>query len=231
MCTPKDSEALSDLLISGSNYFRRVLVTLWLCRGGPHDDGWGCWVRYFARLFCGLSSRFVERDNQTVQRARTQLSHGICVCCVAFRLPSASPATLSTACSCKMAIAFAKLSSLDCTDPTCSRDFTLHPFDENSPEAAVPSQSTSASTMQTQIAYPGTQAYDRLTGGVVDPSGGGNVLLVNHLDERVKPDELFNLFGTCGDVMKVKILFNKRDSALLEFRNPAQAKCAKVCWA
>ena len=32
--------------------------------------------------------------------------------------------------------------------------------------------------------------------------------------------------GTAGDVMKVKLCFNKRDSALLEFRNPSQARCA-----
>ena len=117
--------------------------------------------------------------------------------------------------SCKMAIQFAKLESLDCTDPACSKDYTAG-------GVSIPSSSSTPATPQPpplQHQYPGTHGVD----------GHGAVLLVNHLDERVKPQELFNLFGTCGDVMKVKILFNKRDSALLEFRNPAQAKAAKVC--
>lgn len=136
--------------------------------------------------------------------------------------------------SCKMAIAFAKMGTLDCTDPSCSRDYSIHSPDEPmpSPLAVTQGQGQQApgnpsQPAQPSIAYPGTQAYERLMGVPQDPTGAGSVLLVNHLDERVTPQELFNLFGTCGDVMKIKILFNKRDSGLLEFRNAAQARSAK----
>lgn len=49
------------------------------------------------------------------------------------------------------------------------------------------------------------------------------VLWVKNVDERATPQILFNLFGTAGDVMKVKKLFRKRDMALLEFRDSSQA--------
>jgi len=52
------------------------------------------------------------------------------------------------------------------------------------------------------------------------------VLWVKNVDERATPQVLFNLFGTAGDVMKVKKLFRKRDMALLEFRDSSQAWAA-----
>jgi hnRNP-L/PTB/hephaestus splicing factor len=61
--------------------------------------------------------------------------------------------------------------------------------------------------------------------------GGGNsspVLLVSNLNEDlVTPDALFTLFGVYGDVLRVKILFNKKDSALINFSNPQQAATAQ----
>uniref|UniRef100_A0A7S4LP40 RRM domain-containing protein n=1 Tax=Eutreptiella gymnastica TaxID=73025 RepID=A0A7S4LP40_9EUGL len=59
--------------------------------------------------------------------------------------------------------------------------------------------------------------------------GSGKVLLVNNLNqERVTCDCLFKLFGTCGDVMRVKILFHKRNMALIEFRDSSHAAQAKT---
>lgn len=52
------------------------------------------------------------------------------------------------------------------------------------------------------------------------------VLWVKNVDERATPQVLCNLFGTAGDVMKVKKLFRKRDMALLEFRDSSQAWAA-----
>ena len=43
------------------------------------------------------------------------------------------------------------------------------------------------------------------------------------LPQRVTCDCLFKLFGTCGDVMRVKILFHKRNMALIEFRDSSHA--------
>lgn len=55
----------------------------------------------------------------------------------------------------------------------------------------------------------------------------GSVLLVSNLDEeRTEPDHLFTLFGVYGDVQRVKILFNKKDTALIQMAEPQQALLA-----
>ncbi len=52
-------------------------------------------------------------------------------------------------------------------------------------------------------------------------------MLVSNLNEEfVSPDALFTLFGVYGDVLRVKILFNKKDSALINFSNSQQASTA-----
>ncbi|XP_055586157.1 polypyrimidine tract-binding protein 2 isoform X5 [Uranotaenia lowii] len=57
--------------------------------------------------------------------------------------------------------------------------------------------------------------------------GLSNVLLVSHLNEEmVTPDALFTLFGVYGDVQRVKILYNKKDSALIQMAEPHQAYLA-----
>ena len=61
-------------------------------------------------------------------------------------------------------------------------------------------------------------------GGV---SGSGSVLLVSNLDENLTEcDHLFILFGVYGDVQRVKILFNKKDTALVQMSEPQQALLA-----
>lgn len=53
------------------------------------------------------------------------------------------------------------------------------------------------------------------------------VLIVSGLDpEKTTPDMLFTLFGVYGDVVRVKILHNKRDTALIQFVNSQQAETA-----
>uniref|UniRef100_A0A0N5BF60 RRM domain-containing protein n=1 Tax=Strongyloides papillosus TaxID=174720 RepID=A0A0N5BF60_STREA len=53
------------------------------------------------------------------------------------------------------------------------------------------------------------------------------VVLVTNLDsKKVNPDMLFTLFGVYGDVQKVKILYNQRSQALIEFSEPQQAVLA-----
>ncbi|XP_071442770.1 polypyrimidine tract-binding protein 1 isoform X4 [Hetaerina americana] len=56
------------------------------------------------------------------------------------------------------------------------------------------------------------------------PMQFGCVLLVSNLNEEmVTPDALFTLFGVYGDVQRVKILFNKKDSALVQMSERHQA--------
>lgn len=59
------------------------------------------------------------------------------------------------------------------------------------------------------------------------PSGTGCVLLVSNLDDsETDCDHLFTLFGVYGDVQRVKILFNKKDTALVQMAEPQQAMLA-----
>uniref|UniRef100_A0A1B6KHE4 RRM domain-containing protein n=1 Tax=Graphocephala atropunctata TaxID=36148 RepID=A0A1B6KHE4_9HEMI len=53
------------------------------------------------------------------------------------------------------------------------------------------------------------------------------VLLIGNLNEEViTPDALFTLFGVYGDVQRVKILYKKKDSALIQMAEPHQAQLA-----
>ncbi|CAM9188457.1 unnamed protein product [Lampetra fluviatilis] len=67
--------------------------------------------------------------------------------------------------------------------------------------------------------------------GVTLPGMGGGVgntvLLVSNLNaEMVTPQSLFVLFGVYGDVQRVKILFNKKDNALVQMADSNQAQLA-----
>lgn len=57
---------------------------------------------------------------------------------------------------------------------------------------------------------------------------GGSVLLVSNLSEEdINCDDLFILFGHYGDVQRVKILYNKKDTALIQFSDANQASTAQ----
>ncbi|XP_010211048.1 PREDICTED: polypyrimidine tract-binding protein 3 [Tinamus guttatus] len=54
-----------------------------------------------------------------------------------------------------------------------------------------------------------------------------SVLLVSNLNSKViTPHELFILFGVYGDVYRVKIMFNKKESALVQMADASQAQLA-----
>lgn len=56
---------------------------------------------------------------------------------------------------------------------------------------------------------------------------GTSVILVSNLTpELVTPQALFTLFGVYGDVQRVKILYDKRDNALIQMSDPNQAQLA-----
>eukprot|EP01135_Chromosphaera_perkinsii_P010089 Nk52_evm14s2011 gene=Nk52_evmTU14s2011 len=53
------------------------------------------------------------------------------------------------------------------------------------------------------------------------------VLICSNLnEERITCDSLFTLFGVYADVQRVKILYNKKDTALIQVANPQQAQLA-----
>ncbi|NXN57857.1 PTBP3 protein, partial [Rynchops niger] len=56
---------------------------------------------------------------------------------------------------------------------------------------------------------------------------GNSVLLVSNLNpEAITPDGLFNLFGVYGDVHRVKIMFKKKENALVQMADANQAQLA-----
>lgn len=66
-----------------------------------------------------------------------------------------------------------------------------------------------------------------LNGAMGMNTGTGSVLLVSNMDENLTEcDHLFVLFGVYGDVQRVKILFNKKDTALVQMSEPQQALLA-----
>lgn len=46
------------------------------------------------------------------------------------------------------------------------------------------------------------------------------ILIVSNLPLNSTPLALFRLFGVYGNVIKVKIMFKKRDNALVEYSDP-----------
>jgi len=58
--------------------------------------------------------------------------------------------------------------------------------------------------------------------------GSGCVLLVSDMDEaQITPDRLFTLFGVYGNVLRVKIMWSKKDSALIQMGDASMADTAR----
>jgi len=70
----------------------------------------------------------------------------------------------------------------------------------------------------------------RYHGQMIGPgmqSRHGSVLLVSNLNEaEIKCEDLFILFGHYGDVQRVKILYNKKDTSLIQFADASQSSTA-----
>ena len=103
---------------------------------------------------------------------------------------------------------------------------------------------------------PPTMGYPGASYGSVPPTktvagGSSAVLIVSGLDEQVRvvvvislprsinsfvpptlqtitPDTLFTLFGVYGDVIRVKIMYQKKHTALIQFTNAQQAETAML---
>uniref|UniRef100_A0A8K9V313 Polypyrimidine tract-binding protein 1 n=1 Tax=Oncorhynchus mykiss TaxID=8022 RepID=A0A8K9V313_ONCMY len=67
----------------------------------------------------------------------------------------------------------------------------------------------------------------RMTLHGMAPTAVHSVLLVSNLNpDSISPHELFILFGVYGDVHRVKILFNKKENALIQMADATQAQLA-----
>lgn len=82
----------------------------------------------------------------------------------------------------------------------------------HAPNAAAPS--SSAFTSNPAAASSSTP---------IQQNAGGSVLIASNLPTTsdITPEALFTLFGVYGDVIRVKILYAKRDTAMIQFTTPA----------
>jgi hnRNP-L/PTB/hephaestus splicing factor len=86
-------------------------------------------------------------------------------------------------------------------------------------------QAANQQALQQQQVVQQQQAF----GGGVASSGhgaGSPVVLVNKLSPNATHDMLFTLFGLYGDVIRIKVLYNKKDTCMIQFSNAQQAVLA-----
>lgn len=133
---------------------------------------------------------------------------------------------------CHLRIGFSKRTNLVVRQNNAkSQDFTL----------GMPQQGQFGQIGQPPMGYGAPQNMGGPMGGMGMPMGGAQmpsmgsvggkspVVIVNKLNpETTDVDVLFTLFGVYGDVLRVKILYNKRDTALIQFASSQQAANAQA---
>ncbi|XP_047555077.1 polypyrimidine tract-binding protein 3 isoform X3 [Lutra lutra] len=137
---------------------------------------------------------------------------------------------------CTLRIDFSKLTSLNVKyNNDKSRDFTRLdlPTGDGQPSLEPPMAAAFGLSVP---AVPGalgplTITSSAVTGRMAIPGPGGipgnSVLLVTNLNpDLITPHGLFILFGVYGDVHRVKIMFNKKENALVQMADASQAQLA-----
>ncbi|XP_078264406.1 polypyrimidine tract-binding protein 2b isoform X4 [Rhinoraja longicauda] len=139
---------------------------------------------------------------------------------------------------CTLRIDFSKLINLNVKyNNDKSRDYTRPDLPSGDGQPAMdPAIAAAFAKESSLLAVPGSLSPLAMPGaaaavGRVAMSGiasaNHSVLLVSNLnDEMVSPQSLFTLFGVYGDVQRVKILYNKKDSALVQMADVNQAQLA-----
>ncbi|XP_072804242.1 polypyrimidine tract-binding protein 1 isoform X2 [Vicugna pacos] len=140
---------------------------------------------------------------------------------------------------CTLRIDFSKLTSLNVKyNNDKSRDYTRPDLPSGDSQPALDQTVAAAFGLSVPnvhgalapLAIPSAAAAAAAAGRIAIPglAGAGNsVLLVSNLNpERVTPQSLFILFGVYGDVQRVKILFNKKENALVQMADGSQAQLA-----
>ncbi|XP_056149936.1 polypyrimidine tract-binding protein 2-like isoform X2 [Lampris incognitus] len=127
---------------------------------------------------------------------------------------------------CTLRIDFSKLVSLNVKyNNDKSRDYTRPDLPAGDGDMSSKDHSSllgAISPLSAAAAAAAAAGRVALSGSVVS-----GVLLASNLnDEMVTPQSLFNLFGVYGDVQRVKILYNKKDSALIQLSDGNQAQLA-----
>ncbi|KAM8726905.1 polypyrimidine tract-binding protein 2-like isoform X2 [Acanthopagrus latus] len=126
---------------------------------------------------------------------------------------------------CTLRIDFSKLVNLNVKyNNDKSRDYTRPDLPTGDGESANKDHSLLGAISPLSAAAAAAAAAGRVA---LSGSGVSGVLLASNLNEEmVTPQSLFTLFGVYGDVQRVKILYNKKDSALIQLSDGNQAQLA-----
>uniref|UniRef100_A0A8C4TPR4 Polypyrimidine tract-binding protein 1 n=1 Tax=Erpetoichthys calabaricus TaxID=27687 RepID=A0A8C4TPR4_ERPCA len=137
---------------------------------------------------------------------------------------------------CTLRIDFSKLTSLNVKyNNDKSRDYTRPDLPTGDSQPSIEHQTMAAFGLAmpgvpgalASLGIPAAAAAAASRLGIAGLAAGHAVLLVSNLNpERVTPQCLFILFGVYGDVIRVKILFNKKENALVQMADANQAQLA-----
>eukprot|EP00697_Spironema_sp_BW2_P016336 gnl/Spiro4/7522_TR3936_c0_g1_i1.p1 gnl/Spiro4/7522_TR3936_c0_g1~~gnl/Spiro4/7522_TR3936_c0_g1_i1.p1 ORF type:complete len:518 (+),score=121.47 gnl/Spiro4/7522_TR3936_c0_g1_i1:87-1556(+) len=137
---------------------------------------------------------------------------------------------------CTLRIQFSNLPELNVKYNNDHQRDLLNPYlptgpSEGGADGAAHTPAAAAATYGAAVGFPGalTPQFGGLGLGVGMPGidTGRPVVIVSNLNtELVTPDCLFTLFGVYGDVNRVKIMYNKKDVALVQFATSEQASSA-----
>ncbi|XP_034038469.1 polypyrimidine tract-binding protein 2-like isoform X2 [Thalassophryne amazonica] len=126
---------------------------------------------------------------------------------------------------CTLRIDFSKLVNLNVKyNNDKSRDYTRPDLPTGDGDSTTKDHSLLGAISPLSAAAAAAAAAGRIA---LSGSGVSGVLLASNLNEEmVTPQSLFTLFGVYGDVQRVKILYNKKDSALIQLSDGNQAQLA-----
>uniref|UniRef100_A0A3B3QYY7 Polypyrimidine tract binding protein 3 n=1 Tax=Paramormyrops kingsleyae TaxID=1676925 RepID=A0A3B3QYY7_9TELE len=137
---------------------------------------------------------------------------------------------------CTLRVEFSKLTSLNVKyNNDKSRDFTRLdlPSGDGQPTLEAAMTTPFGLSMQSMpgslgpLAIPTSAVTGRMALHGIAPTAMHSVLLVSNLNpDSISPHGLFILFGVYGDVQRVKILFNKKENALIQMADATQAQLA-----
>uniref|UniRef100_A0AAY4AD83 Polypyrimidine tract-binding protein 1 n=1 Tax=Denticeps clupeoides TaxID=299321 RepID=A0AAY4AD83_9TELE len=137
---------------------------------------------------------------------------------------------------CTLRVEFSKLTSLNVKyNNDKSRDFTRLDLPSGDGQPTLEPTMTAAFglSMQTMpgalgpLTIPSSAVAGRMAIHGMAPTTLHSVLLVSNLNpDSISPHGLFILFGVYGDVHRVKILFNKKENALVQMADATQAQLA-----
>lgn len=109
----------------------------------------------------------------------------------------------------------------------------MNPFNNNSPFISQQNQHNQSGTSgSSQNPYSSAAVAAAAAAAVAANATGYSIQMdtrsavvqvSNFPDQIANPDALFTLFGVYGDILKVKIMYNRRDNALMQFKCYEQA--------